>query len=165
MAMFTTYIFIILNFSTFVPCSCGGILEKMGWTEHLIFNISFLLLAVLGIFLSTEKKEEHNKTNKKTAIILSTSLLLSVGFITLLSVSSENIIHNRNNFIRRFPPHPIIIEHQLDLKLNSYYIAGLDKNYIYLSNVTAPLHIRVLDYELNTVEKNEISLANGLAPY
>ncbi|UPT69975.1 MAG: hypothetical protein M0D53_12645 [Flavobacterium sp. JAD_PAG50586_2] len=29
MTMFTAYIFIILNFSSFIPCSCGGILEKM----------------------------------------------------------------------------------------------------------------------------------------
>ncbi|WP_232424356.1 MauE/DoxX family redox-associated membrane protein [Flavobacterium sp. WG21] len=35
MIMFTAYIFIILNYSSFVPCSCGGILEKLGWTEHL----------------------------------------------------------------------------------------------------------------------------------
>jgi uncharacterized membrane protein YphA (DoxX/SURF4 family) len=38
MSAFTTYIFIILNYSDFVPCSCGGILKKLGWTEHLIFN-------------------------------------------------------------------------------------------------------------------------------
>ncbi len=165
MAMFTAYIFIILNFSPFVPCSCGGVLEKMGWTEHLIFNISFLLLAALGIFLSTEKKEGTDSTNKKTTIILSTALVLSVGFVTLLFVLSEDIIHKRNNFVRRFPPHPVTIEHQLDLKLNSYYIAGLNKDYIYLSNVTAPLHIRVLDYELNTVEENEISLSNLDLPF
>src|SRR5690554_1627582 len=95
MTMFTAYIFIILNFSSFVPCSCGGVLEKMGWTEHLIFNISFLLLAALGIFLSVEKKEETRNTNKKTVIILSSSLVLSIGFIALLFVLSEDIIHKR----------------------------------------------------------------------
>lgn len=51
MGMFTVYIYIILNYSTFVPCSCGGILEKLGWTEHLVVNIVFILLAVLAIFL------------------------------------------------------------------------------------------------------------------
>src|SRR5690606_35744778 len=29
MVTFTAYIFIILNYSSFVPCSCGGILEKL----------------------------------------------------------------------------------------------------------------------------------------
>ena len=36
MIMFTTYIYIILNFSPFIPCSCGGILEKLSWHEHLL---------------------------------------------------------------------------------------------------------------------------------
>lgn len=61
MTMFTVYIVMILNFADHVPCSCGGILEKLGWTEHLIFNISFMLLALVGIHLLTKKAEprEH----------------------------------------------------------------------------------------------------------
>ncbi len=51
MLMFTTYIFLILTFSDFIPCSCGGILEKLGWTEHLIFNMFFIAMAVLAIAL------------------------------------------------------------------------------------------------------------------
>jgi len=49
MVMFTTYISIILNYASYVPCSCGGILEKMGWSEHLYFNIFFILLAITGV--------------------------------------------------------------------------------------------------------------------
>lgn len=57
MIMFTTYIIIILNFTDFIPCSCGGVLEQLGWTEHLVFNIGFIFLALLGILLlsNTEK--------------------------------------------------------------------------------------------------------------
>jgi uncharacterized membrane protein YphA (DoxX/SURF4 family) len=51
MFAFTAYIAFILTFSPYVPCSCGGILSSMGWTEHLIFNIGFTLLAILGIFI------------------------------------------------------------------------------------------------------------------
>lgn len=29
MVMFTAYIYIILNYSSFVPCSCGGLLEEL----------------------------------------------------------------------------------------------------------------------------------------
>lgn len=54
MLMFTAYIIIILNFAERIPCSCGGILEKMGWTEHLVFNIFFVLLALLAIILETK---------------------------------------------------------------------------------------------------------------
>lgn len=54
MAMFSAYIIAITQFSDYVPCSCGGILEKLGWTEHLIFNIVFVLLGILGIVLYTK---------------------------------------------------------------------------------------------------------------
>lgn len=49
MTAFTVYIYLILNYSPFVPCSCGGVLEKMGWQEHLWFNIGFCVLTVLLI--------------------------------------------------------------------------------------------------------------------
>ncbi|HBC05203.1 MAG TPA: hypothetical protein DC015_13665, partial [Aequorivita sp.] len=50
MVMFTAYIYIILNFSDFIPCSCGGVLEKLSWTQHLIFNIVFIILAGVVVF-------------------------------------------------------------------------------------------------------------------
>ncbi|AUP78712.1 MauE/DoxX family redox-associated membrane protein [Flavivirga eckloniae] len=56
MVMFTAYIFIVLNFSDDIPCSCGGIIEKLGWTEHLIFNIFFVILGFMGILLINEKR-------------------------------------------------------------------------------------------------------------
>lgn len=55
MTMFTAYIYIILNYSAFVPCSCGGILEKLGWKEHLLFNIAFMGLAALAAILHNHK--------------------------------------------------------------------------------------------------------------
>ena len=55
MVMFTTYIICILTLSLYIPCSCGGVLEKLGWTEHLIFNIAFIILAAVAILLSYRK--------------------------------------------------------------------------------------------------------------
>ena len=54
MVLFTAYIYIILNYSAFVPCSCGGILEKMTWNQHLIFNIVFIAFAIIAILFTTE---------------------------------------------------------------------------------------------------------------
>lgn len=64
MTMFTAYIYIILNYSSYVPCSCGGILEKLGWTEHLVFNLGFLLLAISGLFLLKDSSTRNNVFNK-----------------------------------------------------------------------------------------------------
>ena len=51
MSMFTAYIIAILNFSSYVPCSCGGVLEKLGWTEHLIFNCVFVFVVAKFLIL------------------------------------------------------------------------------------------------------------------
>lgn len=55
MIMFTTYIIFILQFSDFIPCSCGGILQSMNWVEHLIFNAAFVILGAFGILLYPKK--------------------------------------------------------------------------------------------------------------
>lgn len=59
MLAFLVYIIYILNFSSYIPCGCGGILATMGWKEHLVFNSVFVGLSVLAIFLSY-----HRKRNK-----------------------------------------------------------------------------------------------------
>lgn len=56
MTMFTTYIFIILQFNDDKPCACGGLIEAMGWSVHFIFNISFVVLGVMAIVLQTKLK-------------------------------------------------------------------------------------------------------------
>jgi uncharacterized membrane protein YphA (DoxX/SURF4 family) len=59
MSMFTAYIIAILNFSDTIPCSCGGVLEKLGWTEHLIFNIIFIIMAITAILMQTKINENR----------------------------------------------------------------------------------------------------------
>ena len=49
MLFFTGYIALMLFTSEILPCSCGGILEKMTWTEHLYFNIGCAVLAILAL--------------------------------------------------------------------------------------------------------------------
>jgi hypothetical protein len=49
MTLFSVYILVITNYSSNVPCSCGGILEKMTWNQHLIFNLAFLVFAATTI--------------------------------------------------------------------------------------------------------------------
>lgn len=58
MVMFTAYIAAILSFSEDIPCSCGGVLEKLGWKEHLVFNVVFILLALAGIVLASQSDKQ-----------------------------------------------------------------------------------------------------------
>ncbi|HEX9512282.1 MAG TPA: MauE/DoxX family redox-associated membrane protein [Puia sp.] len=56
MTMFSAYIFVMLHYSYYIPCSCGGILSKMTWNQHLVFNIIFVLLSIIAIYNRIEMK-------------------------------------------------------------------------------------------------------------
>ena len=34
-----------------IPCSCAGIIGRLPWKEHLVFNVIFTLLAFVGILI------------------------------------------------------------------------------------------------------------------
>jgi uncharacterized membrane protein YphA (DoxX/SURF4 family) len=55
MVVFSTYIVLITKFSDYTPCSCGGILEKLSWNQHLVLNMLFVILAALAILLSSQR--------------------------------------------------------------------------------------------------------------
>jgi uncharacterized membrane protein YphA (DoxX/SURF4 family) len=57
MFIFTIYIGFMLAFTPNLPCSCGGILNKMGWKEHLFFNIGFTILSIVGIVLFNRQRK------------------------------------------------------------------------------------------------------------
>lgn len=64
MLLFTGYIYSMLHFSNYVSCSCGGVLSKMSWSQHLVFNVIFTLIALTGILSYSEiiyKSESLNK--------------------------------------------------------------------------------------------------------
>ncbi|MEO6231775.1 MAG: MauE/DoxX family redox-associated membrane protein [Ferruginibacter sp.] len=58
MTSFTIYILIILWSSDPRPCSCGGFIQAMTWTQHLSLNIAFLLLGVYTVFISYRNKKQ-----------------------------------------------------------------------------------------------------------
>jgi hypothetical protein len=57
MVVFTTYIIVIMNYSYHVPCSCGGILQTLGWKEHLIFNAFIVFASLTGILMLESFKQ------------------------------------------------------------------------------------------------------------
>jgi hypothetical protein len=52
MLAFTLYISYIILFVPNRPCSCGGILSNLNWTQHMLFNIAVSMLALLGTQLT-----------------------------------------------------------------------------------------------------------------
>jgi putative oxidoreductase len=55
LSLFTLYISVVMT-GVFgrIPCSCGGILEKMSWGQHLIFNLFFIALTLVAIFFQPQ---------------------------------------------------------------------------------------------------------------
>lgn len=142
MIAFTMYIYLILNYSDFIPCSCGGILEKMGWTTHLVFNIFFIVLSLTTILLL-----ENNNNVTKLRIILKCGLCLTAAMLLVifLFLSSEHIIKKENNFTRRYLQHQVEVDKVYDLKFDSYYFAGYNQGIIYLGNYSAPEILTSID--------------------
>ncbi len=59
MVLFTGYLIYMIYFDGGeLPCSCGGVLNKMSWKQHLVFNIFFSLLGLLGVVLSRKGNPE-----------------------------------------------------------------------------------------------------------
>ncbi|WP_341835540.1 MauE/DoxX family redox-associated membrane protein [Chitinophaga pollutisoli] len=57
---FTIYLaYILLNYQGELPCTCGGFIAKMTWTQHIIFNITFILLAISALIVTRQTPQKH----------------------------------------------------------------------------------------------------------
>lgn len=59
MTTFTIYLVVLNNFSFYKGCSCGGIFNEMSYLEHIIINISFIIISLASILLYSEKETER----------------------------------------------------------------------------------------------------------
>ena len=58
MVTFTGYIIYILFYNKELPCTCGGVLQNMTWPQHLLFNLIFIILSILGLILSKKSNKQ-----------------------------------------------------------------------------------------------------------
>lgn len=73
MALFTIYVCYNAFFLTHMqrPCTCGGIIEKMSWNQHVIFNSLFTLLALLAIRFDKQKNRRQAEYSQSRNLSLS----------------------------------------------------------------------------------------------
>lgn len=84
----------------------------------------------------------------------------SVIFVIGLSVLSGALVRKPGNFLRILPPHPAIQRNDMDVKYDSYYIAGVANGSVYLGNYLAPLHLLVVNESLTDSQHVKISIPN-----
>jgi hypothetical protein len=56
MLVFTLYISFMILYAPHLPCSCGGFLQKLNWSQHLVFNLVFITLSATAIKLYQSNK-------------------------------------------------------------------------------------------------------------
>lgn len=166
MIMFTCYIVLILNYSTHVPCSCGGILEDLGWTEHLWFNLTFVVMAAFAIVAAPFEKpaswpitrsKDTNVKRMKIYVMIGTGIL-STAVVILMFLLSEQRMHRENPFIRRYVPGAATKTAETSLQNPFYYIAGESDGKIYLANHKSPLYMIEVDTTLTFKKQVKITL-------
>lgn len=60
MSLFSAYIYLLLNYSYYTSCLCSAALENLSWEEHLVFNLVFLALAIIGVLLKEKSLSTKN---------------------------------------------------------------------------------------------------------
>lgn len=48
LVLFTLYLLYMVLFVADLPCSCGGVLSKMSWKQHVLFNLFFIVINLIG---------------------------------------------------------------------------------------------------------------------
>jgi putative oxidoreductase len=70
MVIFTIYTgIILLHFFPYIPCSCGGVIRHLTWSQHLILNLFYIFISVLGIILQQRKSLKPNYINNKHSLV------------------------------------------------------------------------------------------------
>ena len=65
MSLFTLYVALAMaRVFGHIPCACAGIIGRMPWLPHLVFNIFFTIISYAGLYLH-KHKDINNKTVPK----------------------------------------------------------------------------------------------------
>ena len=56
LSLFTCYLVAMLKYSPYIPCSCGGVLQHLSWQAHIVFNIAFIIITIIGVLLQVKQK-------------------------------------------------------------------------------------------------------------
>ena len=56
--IFTVYlIYTVIFLNASMPCSCGGAVSRLSWKQHILFNLLFISITIVGIRLFKQDKK------------------------------------------------------------------------------------------------------------
>jgi len=50
MVIFTLYLIFMVSTVSKLPCTCGGVISRMSWNQHIGFNIFLIALSLFGLW-------------------------------------------------------------------------------------------------------------------
>lgn len=56
---FTVYLLLMILYTPDLPCSCGGVIQSLTWTQHIFFNCFFIMITFIAVLMS--KSNENTK--------------------------------------------------------------------------------------------------------
>jgi hypothetical protein len=69
MGLFTIYAILILSHVfPYVPCSCGGVIKRLTWRQHLVLNLFYVTLSIIGV-IAQRKKSFHSIIITKNSFV------------------------------------------------------------------------------------------------
>lgn len=90
--------------------------------------------------------------SRKVLSILSICFVAATALVVVLYAATRKIVHERNPFLREYAKLAAVKASTLDLGLNSYYIAGITSDHVYLGNITAPFRLIVSNLTLTDTQ-------------
>ena len=64
LSVFTAYLTGMVNFSYYIPCSCGGLLASLTWKQHIALNGALIVITIGCIHLSQAGADSKQLTIK-----------------------------------------------------------------------------------------------------
>lgn len=64
LSIFTGYIGYMLLSNSELPCTCGGVLEKMSWRQHLILNVFMTVLSIAAWLRHPKRFVATNRSSR-----------------------------------------------------------------------------------------------------
>lgn len=89
-------------------------------------------------------------------LLIMLCFVVSIGIVLVLVLLSNDMRQHPGSFLRELPPHPVIGGDSLNIKHNTYYIAGGTPTTVYFGNYRSPLH--VLEVNLTTLDTQHVWL-------
>lgn len=96
--------------------------------------------------------------NTKHLVILGCCFAFAIIVVTALYATTRKIIHENNSFLREYSKQTVTRAGEMDIGFNSYYVAGIADDHIYLTSVTAPFNLLVVNTALSDSQHVKIHI-------